>query len=112
MTCKAPVTLPIVANTEAAPAAIPVTAPAVDTVATDGSDDTHVAPVVMSCVVPSESVPVATNCVVVPTVGATPLTVIAVRLEGEVVLPHAAVNTATPTMRARMVSSLDRMGTS
>jgi hypothetical protein len=45
----------------ALPAATAVTSPPDDTVATAAVDDVHVAELVMTCVVPSESVAVAVN---------------------------------------------------
>src|SRR3954468_11693814 len=112
VTGKVPLTLPIVANTDAVPGATPVTAPVDDTVATVVSDDIQVVVLVTSLVEPSESVSVARNCDVDPTGGATPVIVTAVALDGAVVLPHAAANTATPHRRTSIVMNRNRMRTS
>ena len=58
----------------ALPLATAVTTPLPDTVAADVFDDDQLAWLVTSCVVPLESVAVAVNCDVAPTVGVAPLT--------------------------------------
>ena len=84
VSCNAPVTEPTVANTEAVPGATPVAAPLEETVTTDGSEESHVALLVTSSVVPSDNMPVAVNCVTAPTAGAVPVTAMDPRLEGDV----------------------------
>ncbi len=104
-----PVTLPDVAVTVVVPAATEVAKPlepaALLTVATPVLDELQVAEAVRSCVVLSENVPVAENCVVVPLamLGLEGVTVMDTRVAGftvsevdPVTLPDAAVIVVVP----------------
>ena len=66
-------------------AAMAVTAPVADTVATVLSEDCHVACPVTSCVVPSDSFAVAVNCDVSPIAGTAPVTLTDATVVGAVV---------------------------
>ena len=91
-TAMVPEIAPDVALTCATPWAAPVSRPPAVTVATDVFEDDHVAVLVMSTVLPSEYVPVAVSCCVVPLaiVGFAGVTEIETRTAGltvRVVLP-------------------------
>jgi hypothetical protein len=78
------------------PGATPVTRPLADTVASALFDDVHVAVLVTSCVVPSDSVATAENWDVPPIAGAAPVTAIDATVDGAVEdPPHAKASTTS-----------------
>ena len=90
-----PVTPEYAAWTTTAPSAMPVTSPVEETVASEVSDDCHVATLVTSCVVPSDNTAAAASCDVAPTTGADPVTLMDETVLGDdVEFPHAAANPA------------------
>ena len=84
----APVTAPAVALICAVPAPAPVASPDTDTEATPAFDDAHATELVRSTVDPSEYVPVAWNCWVVP-----------LAIDGFAGVMAIDVNAGAPTVR-------------
>lgn len=95
-----------VAVITAEPLAIPVTSPVDDTVAIAVFEEVQVAVVVTSST-PPDTVAVAANCAVVPTVGGVPLIVIAETVVADVGEPHAAAH--KPRVRTRLAIRTDRI---
>jgi hypothetical protein len=106
----------------AVPPLMPVTIPALFTVATFAFDDAHVATDVTVCVVLFDSVAVAVNCAVEPTLGWVPVTAMAVTVGvvfvgvvgGEVEpdvgpLPHAhaVIASAAAVIDARAIRRIE-----
>jgi len=91
------------------PAATPVTVPSLLTVAMVVFEDDHAACVVTLWLALFDSVAVATNCAVVPTNGAVPLTTtadaVAVELEGLVGAPDSCPQALTETIIAKAAAT-------
>src|SRR5262245_66330221 len=99
----------------ASPTAMPVTTPALFTVAMALFEDAHVAWLVTDCVVPSASVAVAVNCVAAPTAGAVPPTATVATLGGDGLvgdfpLLQPLSNSVTPMHRTTRPRSTVDMG--